>query len=111
MQDQYFWSSQMPAPDAWAAPTDAYFRSMLHLPLDRYSYTQPAAAFDQFYREGTRTGYGYTVVWADAAQTQLRVRHVEPHSPVGGGGPAPWRPGAGHRRAAAAGRGAGRCRP
>jgi hypothetical protein len=86
MQDQYFWSSQMPAPDAWAASTDAYFRSMLHLPLDRYSYTQPAAAFDQFYREGTRTGYGYTVVWADAAQTQLRVRHVEPHSPAAAAG-------------------------
>lgn len=86
MQDQYFWSGQMPAPSEQASSTDAYFRSMLYLPADRYSYTQPAGAFDQFYREGTRTGYGYTLVWADAAQTQLRVRHVEPNSPVAAAG-------------------------
>ncbi len=86
MQDQYFWSDQMPAPNAQAVSSDAFFRSMLYLPLDRYSYTQAASAFDQFYREGTRTGYGYTLVWADTARTQLRVRHVEPHSPVAAAG-------------------------
>ena len=76
----------MPLPRPQAASTDAYFRSMLHLPVDRYSYTQPADAFEQFYRDGTRTGYGYTLVWADAARTRLRVRHVEPNSPVAAAG-------------------------
>ena len=86
MRDQYFWSDEMPSPSPQANSTDAYFRSMLHLPVDRYSYTQQSDAFEQFYRDGTRTGYGYTLVWADAARTQLRVRHVEPNSPVAAAG-------------------------
>ena len=31
---------------------------------------------------GQRVGYGYTVVWADTAQTVMKVRNVEPNSPV-----------------------------
>jgi len=82
VQDDYLWTDGRRAPDDNAATIDAYFRSMLDTPRDRYSYTEPAAAADQFYKDGTRTGYGYTVVWTDAARTQLRVRFVEPFSPV-----------------------------
>ena len=83
MQDQYFWNQPLRAPLATAPDLNAYFRSMLNLPLDRYSYTQRAQAFEQLYAEGTRTGYGYTLVWTDIAQTQLRVRQAERRTDVG----------------------------
>jgi C-terminal processing protease CtpA/Prc len=86
MQDQYFWNQPLRAPLATAPDLNAYFRSMLNLPLDRYSYTQRAQAFEQLYAEGTRTGYGYTLVWTDVAQTQLRVRYVEPRGPAAAAG-------------------------
>lgn len=86
MQENYFWNQPLRSPLAAATDMDGYFRSMLNLPLDRYSYTQQEQAFVQFFTEGTRTGYGYTLVWADVAQTQLRVRHVEPRSPVAAAG-------------------------
>ncbi len=86
MQEHYFWNQPLRAPLATASDMNSYFRSMLNLPLDRYSYTQQAQAFEQFYTEGTRTGFGYTLVWADLLLTQLRVRHVEPRSPVAAAG-------------------------
>lgn len=86
MEDQYFWHDRMGTPDTAATSMDAYFRSLLYKPLDRYSYTESTASFDELFNQGTRTGYGYTLVWADAAQTQLRVRSVEPLSPVGQAG-------------------------
>jgi len=82
MQQQYFWYAQLATPDANAASMDAWFQSALFKPTDRFSYSQPTAAFDQVFRDGRRTGYGYTLVWADAAHTRLRVRNVEPLSPV-----------------------------
>jgi C-terminal processing protease CtpA/Prc len=82
MQDNYLWSDQLHAADAQAASLDAYFQSLLYKPLDRYSYTESTASFNQLFVEGRRTGYGYTLVWADAAQTVLRVRNVEPLSPI-----------------------------
>ena len=86
MQDQYFWHDQLGTPDTAATSMDAYFRSLLYKPADRYSYTESTASFDELFNQGTRTGYGYTLVWADAAQTVLRVRSVEPLSPVGQAG-------------------------
>lgn len=86
MEDQYFWNTQLGTPDESATSLDAYFRSLLFKPTDRYSYSESTADFDQLFSLGTRTGYGYTLVWADAAQTQLRVRTVEPLSPVGQAG-------------------------
>jgi len=82
VQDEYLWTAQRRAADTGAATIDAYFRSMLDLSRDRYSFTEPTAAADQFYKEGTRTGYGYTMVWTDAARTELRLRFVEPFSPA-----------------------------
>lgn len=86
MQDQYFWNQPLRSPLATAPDMNSYFRSMLNLPQDRYSYTQQTQAFEQFHTEGNRTGFGYTLVWADILQTQLRVRHVEPRSPVAAAG-------------------------
>ncbi|MBI2768075.1 MAG: hypothetical protein HYX47_00490 [Burkholderiales bacterium] len=86
MDDQYFWFGNQRAPDESAATIDAYFRSVLFQPTDRYSFVQSTAAFNQVFTEGRRIGFGYTLVWADAAQTQLRVRNVEPLSPIAAAG-------------------------
>jgi carboxyl-terminal processing protease len=80
--DQYFWYTNLAGPDEGAASMDAYFQSMLYRPTDRYSFTQPSAAFNQVFTDGRRIGYGYTTVWSDAAHTTMRVRNVEPRSPV-----------------------------
>jgi carboxyl-terminal processing protease len=82
MNDQYFWYANLAAPDERATSMDAYFQSMLYQPKDRYSFTQPSVAFNQIFTDGRRIGYGYTVVWADAGHTTMRVRNVEPRSPV-----------------------------
>jgi carboxyl-terminal processing protease len=82
MNDQYFWYTSLAAPDEAAPSMDAYFQSMLYRPTDRYSFTQPLVAFNQIFTDGRRIGYGYTTVWADAAHTVMRVRNVEPRSPV-----------------------------
>lgn len=86
MQANYYWYRNMPAPDESATTMDAYFQSMLYRPLDRYSYTESTAAYNQLFTEGRRIGYGYTLVWTDATQTTLRVQSVEPLSPVAAAG-------------------------
>ncbi len=83
MNDQYFWFDQQRAPDAAAATLPQYFASLLFAPVDRYSFAQSTAEFVQVFEQGQRTGYGYSLAWADAAQTVLKVRAVEPLSPVG----------------------------
>jgi carboxyl-terminal processing protease len=86
MTDQYYWYSQLAAPDESAGNIDGYFHSMLAKPADRYSFIETTAAHNALFVEGHRTGYGYSLVWADAAQTVLRVRYVEPLSPVAAAG-------------------------
>jgi C-terminal processing protease CtpA/Prc len=86
MQDHYYWYQQLRTPDESATSMDAYFQSMLYRPTDRFSFTETTAAHNQVFVDGRRTGYGYSLVWADAQQTQLRVRFVEPRSPVARGG-------------------------
>lgn len=81
MQDQYYWYPQLRAGDGGALDVDTYFRSMLPDPPDRYSYTQSAESFDQLFTTGYRYGYGYTLIW-EPATGRLRVRNVEPLSPV-----------------------------
>lgn len=83
MSDQYFWYANPGMPDDAAPSMDAYFQSLLYRPTDRYSFSQPTSNFLQVLNEGTRTGYGYALVFADASQTSLRVRFAEPLSPVG----------------------------
>lgn len=61
---------------------DSYFQSMLYRPLDRYSHTQSTVSHQQVFQDGRRIGFGYAVAWNDAARTSLRVRNVEPLSPV-----------------------------
>ena len=83
MNDRYFWYADLGVPDESAPDIDAYFKSLLYRPIDRYSFSQPTSDFLQLFSEGTRTGYGYSVVFADASQTALRIRFAEPLSPVG----------------------------
>ena len=85
MDDEYFWYTQQGVPNAAATSMDDYLFSLLNKPIDRYSFAESTAAADQFFVEGTRTGYGYSLGWADAAQTVLKVRIVEPLSPLGQG--------------------------
>ncbi|MDB5872899.1 MAG: peptidase s41 [Ramlibacter sp.] len=82
MDDRYYWYTQLHAPNDTAATLDAYFQSLLFRPTDRFSFTESTAAHNLLFVEGRRVGYGYTLVWADVAQTALRVRNVEPLGPV-----------------------------
>lgn len=82
MREEYYWSAQMPPPDESAASMDAYFQSLLYRPTDRFSFSQPTAAFQQLYEEGTFTGYGYSLAVTDAANAVIRVRTVEPRGPA-----------------------------
>ena len=86
MADQYFWNTNLGSGNDSAASMDAYFQSLLYTPADRFSYTQSTTQFTQFFAEGTRTGYGYSLAYADAAQMVLQVRVVEPKSPVAAAG-------------------------
>lgn len=83
MADQYFWNANGFAANESAAGLDAYFRSLLFTPTDRFSFSQSTAQFTQLFTDGTRTGYGYSLAFADVAQTVLQVRFTEPLSPVG----------------------------
>lgn len=82
MANDYYWYQQMRTPDPGAGSMDAYFRSMLDVPADRFSYTEPTATHRQVFAEGTFTGYGYSLVVVDAANAVLRVRTVEPAGPA-----------------------------
>ena len=83
MNDQYFWYDQQGVPDAAAKDMSAYLASLLFAPTDRYSYAQSTAEYTQFFEQGQRTGYGYSLAWADTAQTVLKVRTIEALSPAG----------------------------
>ena len=83
MNDRYFWFDQQGSPDVAASTLPRYFASLLFAPLDRYSFAQNTTQFIQFFEQGQRTGYGYALAWSDAAQTVLKVRTVEPLSPMG----------------------------
>lgn len=83
MEDQYFWFDHVGTANADATDMNGYFSSLLYPTVDRYSYTQTTEQFVQFYSEGSFIGYGYSLAWSDASQTTLKVRMVEPRSPVG----------------------------
>ena len=86
MADKYFWSANLAVPNAAATSLDAYFNSLLFVPTDRYSFTQGVTQFTQFFAEGTRTGFGYTLAFSDATLTRLQVRSVEPAGPAAAAG-------------------------
>ena len=86
MNYQYFWYDRQGAANDAATSMAGYFDSLLFKPTDRYSFTESTAQFIQFFTEGRRTGYGYSLAFADATQTVLMVRTVEPLSPVGTAG-------------------------
>ncbi len=86
MADKYFFNANLGTGNDSAASMDAYFQSLLYTPTDRFSFTQSTTQFTQFFTEGTRTGYGYSLAFTDAAQTVLQVRLIEPKSPVAAAG-------------------------
>ena len=86
MADKYFWNANLGVPNAGAASQDAYFNSLLFLPIDRYSFTQEVAQFTQFFAEGTRTGFGYSLAFSDATQSRLLVRSVKSGGPAAAAG-------------------------
>lgn len=83
MKDRYFWYANMGTANADAVDMNGFFKSLLYPTIDRYSYSETTAQFEQFYGEGIFMGYGYSVTWSDPAKTVLKVRMVEPRSPVG----------------------------
>ena len=83
MNDEYFWYDKQGVPNAAATTMDGYLDSLLNKPIDRYSFAESTVASNQFFVEGTRTGYGYSLGWADTARTILKVRLIEPLSPLG----------------------------
>ena len=83
MNEEYFWYDKQGVPNAAAKTMDEYLDSLLNKPIDRYSFAESSVASNQFFVEGTRTGYGYSLGWADDAQTVLKVRLIEPLSPLG----------------------------
>ena len=83
MNDEYFWYDKQGVPNAAAKTMDEYLDSLLNKPIDRYSFAEGTVASNQFFVDGTRTGYGYALGWADDARTVLKVRLVEPLSPLG----------------------------
>ena len=83
MNDRYFWYDRQGVPNAAAASMDDYLSSLLFKPVDRYSFAESTAAANQFFEQGTRTGYGYALAWSDSAQTVLKVRLIEPLGPLG----------------------------
>ncbi|HSV44885.1 MAG TPA: S41 family peptidase [Ramlibacter sp.] len=82
LQEQYLWPSELRLPDEAALSMDAYYRSMLPT-QDRFSFTQLTESYRAFSEEGSRIGFGYSLVFTDAQRTTLKVRHVESLSPVG----------------------------
>jgi carboxyl-terminal processing protease len=86
MNDQYLWYDKQGVPNEAAGSLGQYLDSLLYKPIDRYSYVQATEQADQLFVEGKRTGYGYALAWADTAKTILKVRLVEPLSPVAAAG-------------------------
>jgi C-terminal processing protease CtpA/Prc len=86
MDDLYYWYDRQGVGKETATTMDAYFQSLLYKPTDRFSFTQSGESFVQTFSIGRRTGYGYSMIWTDAALTNLRVAWVEPLSPVAAAG-------------------------
>jgi carboxyl-terminal processing protease len=81
MNDQYYWYDRQGTPNEAASSMASYLDSLLYKPIDRYSGAQSASSFTQFFTEGKRTGYGYSLT-ATGTDT-LTVRYTEPLAPVG----------------------------
>jgi carboxyl-terminal processing protease len=86
MNDQYFWYDKQGTPNEAATSLGAYFDSLLFKPIDRHSFAQNATTNRQVTVEGTFTGYGLSLAYEDAGLTILKVRLIEPLSPLGAAG-------------------------
>lgn len=86
MNDQYFWYDKQGTSNEAATSLAAYLNSLLFKPKDRFSNAQSTASFRQSSVEGTFTGYGVSWAYEDAALTVLKVRLIEPLSPLAAAG-------------------------
>jgi carboxyl-terminal processing protease len=90
VNDTYFWFDQQGQPNDSATTIGDYFVSLLNKakdprtqgPVDRFSFSQPTAKFNQVFTEGKNTGYGYSFVFTDATGTSQKVNFVERGSPA-----------------------------
>ncbi len=85
MKEWYLWYDNMPVinPNHYKEPEDM-LESLRYKALDRFSYVEKAATFQQFFEEGKSTGYGFLPVY-DQNQN-LRVAQVYKDSPMGKAG-------------------------
>jgi carboxyl-terminal processing protease len=82
MNDRYYWYDKQGQPKDSAAGPAEYLDSLVSKPIDRYSFTQSTTSFLQLFQEGERLGWGYSLAWADAAQTILKFSLIEPLGPL-----------------------------
>lgn len=89
MLDWYLFNNQMPNPDpATFSHIEDYFYALLaktnslDQPLDRWSYVESTASYNQFFAEGQDLGYGLSVAGRATDPLPLRVRDIEPNSPA-----------------------------
>ena len=85
MLDWYYWSGSAPNPEptGYASVADYFgalkFTGSAAVPLDKWSYLQDSASYNQFFGEGRTLGYGLFVNGLEQ-RLPLRVRMTEPQS-------------------------------
>lgn len=82
MNERYFWYDQQGTPNNAATSLPGYFDSLLFKPTDNFSFAQNEQQFTQFFAEGRRVGYGYSLAFADAQRSLLQFAVIEPLSPM-----------------------------
>ena len=86
MNDQYFWYDKQGAAKESSASMAEYLDALLFKPIDRYSFVSNKVQYVQITSENIRTGYGYTLIFADAAKTTYQVLTVEPNGTAAAAG-------------------------
>ncbi len=86
MKQWYLWYDQMPVinPNDYQKPEDL-LEALRYKDLDRFSYVEKAATFQQFFAEGKAKGYGFLPVY-DSKDKTLWMAQVYKDSPMGKAG-------------------------
>lgn len=85
MKEWYLWYDKMPVvnPNDYPEPEEL-LEVLRYKTLDRFSYVEKAATFQQFFEEGKSVGYGFLPVYDQ--DNNLRVAQVYKDSPMGKAG-------------------------
>lgn len=93
MLDRYLFNTQMPspAPAAFSHIEDYFYALLVRTdslgqPLDRWSYVEDTASYNQFFGAGLDLGYGLAVAGRTTDPLPLRVRDIAPGSPAAAAG-------------------------